>query len=345
MSTSKKWTTKPSCFLRGDFIHFLFHLCASCLVATPNHCLAKDCSAKSATDEVVQKMQSLDSASELGEVYWNLFQNYSSEQLTQLKSHSNHGVAIQACWEQLRRAIGALPPKVKSDVDWELVNPKILLRFLGFIEGRLHLTVPRKWENEMLLATAIPGDPLSLAPGSAPRSEGPTPYYDTNIGLQTSIVLRLHEADDAIIITRVSDNEVFQIPKAILNVATKEYQFLFEPSLYGGPTGEMRKINLIDSDKKYFVAYHGIQHDGRYPLFCLKKDDSKLEWTTEVICFEGGGGLTGANFYHWTEMRVTEDHVLVFGAGHISMYIEAFSIADGACLFRFNTSYGEDEGS
>ena len=320
---------------------FLFKFGAGCIVAIVSLRFPMICLAAPTADEVVQTMQSVDSARELGKVFWGLFQNCNDDQLKRLKAHSNHGVAIQASWEQLRRAIDTLPKKKSKEEEWEFVDPNSLHRFLGFIEGRLHLTIPCEWEKEMLLATAIPGDPVSLAPGSAPQDDRPTPYYDTNNKMQTATGLQLYETDDAISITRNSDRMTFQFSRAVLEDAAKEYKFI-KDSFYDGDSGEKYKINLIATDQKYFIVYHGIQYDGRYPLFCFKKGESKLQWTTEVIGFEGGGGLTGANFYHWTIMKVSGDHVIVFGAGHISMYIEAFSISNGSCLFRFNTSYGEE---
>ncbi|MGC3966409.1 MAG: hypothetical protein QM775_03260 [Pirellulales bacterium] len=85
-----------------------------------------------------------------------LFTNPSRDSLKRLKASPQHGIALRAAWEEV-----LLESRVKREhEEWVRERRVAIAKFIGFIEGRLHTSVPEFWEHGALQPLRV-GAPLS----------------------------------------------------------------------------------------------------------------------------------------------------------------------------------------
>ena len=284
--------------------------------------------------KVLENIHKAKDALELANAYSELCSVASKEQLGGLKAHRHTGIALQAAWEEV---CSTFPAHVRQGQESDTrINPRAMAYFLGFVEGRLRVRLPKWWRQGM--AKAGYNDNKSKFDGARNIIEIPysDDYYsphtdDTPSGPAGTQVVK---TVDSLHVT--VGHETFNIPKRVLE----------RVMAYFGPGNGDVVVNAgfiiavpVDA-KRFLLAFHmGL---GDYPLFCVSRPSGKILWEATVFGADWlfPGGVGGKLPDSVVDIRVAHGVVYVFGAGPCSAYIQAFSLADGKNLFRFSTSYG-----
>ena len=126
------------------------------------------------------------SAREAAGIHALLFFKAPKRDLRLWKSHAHLNIALRAAWEPVRRSVGEQAknrPRVQPGVH----RPKkpstaALYRFVGFLEGRLPVGLPKWWEVSLLKTRAHKPDNFFFP---TPK---PWPYKRTEAGVSATRV-------------------------------------------------------------------------------------------------------------------------------------------------------------
>jgi hypothetical protein len=99
--------------------------------------------------KLVEQIATASDAEKAAVGYIALFKNPDRKLLAQLKQVRQTGVALRAAWEEVLLA-GLIPGK---QPDSKIVQPEAAERFLGFVEGRLGISLPAWWEESVRRAS------------------------------------------------------------------------------------------------------------------------------------------------------------------------------------------------
>jgi hypothetical protein len=246
------------------------------------------------------------------EEYTAWFEDADLHTLQLLTKHENAQVAVWAAWRELLLAIPKHEDRLK-----DVPDPKTLERFLGFLEGRLHVVAPRWWEQEF----------LGMKVGSFGAMTVPSPkvelYERTERWLWATNNCSVHESKGNTYLQ--IGGESTALPPAVDN-AIKEHNY-------------HRLSAEADRSRCYLVTHTSIC--SRSPLYCLDRQSGKVLWRTEIwadwtMALGGGGSNLG---FHVITLSVKNDRLLVFGIGPRCCYLEEFRCENGQNVFRFCTIY------
>ena len=279
---------------------------------------------------------------ELAEAYRTLLDGASGQSIATLKTHAQDRIALPAAWEQVRRTFPKVAQMSKDGYGKAVkVDQSVVQRFIGFLEGRLKLKLPKWWESRMADAYAFDRETLGLKSAwSYDRkttrltfSIQQTPDHRTEFRFPS-----YHAPERRLLATRgfkISSREadlvvskgslICIIPKELLKTAEKEHS-THSMSCY--------------MDKDRCIVGFLPEDCNPYKVFCLDRKSSKLLWSATIWnSVAVVPGRTGRGFTHLASMLVQDKTLYVFGTEDFSMYIEAFRVEDGTNLFRFNTTY------
>lgn len=233
----------------------------------------------------------------------------SDENIRKWKQSRNHGTAMRAAWEQVRHV---LPDPPQNDA--LAVDPAMMNRFLGFVEGRLGVEPPRWWNETMLDSQAYDRDNVFFV------SREPAPCLRTQLGpvapQGTSLVRDSHW------IRIESGGQSFNVSSSILE---------------RDGNGFIDGVSCAIGESRCFVATY-FDRCVPYRLVCVEKYRRQPVWSAEVWAAGGIVNYTGVGF-HCVTVVVRGSTVILFGAGDDCAYIEGFQCDSGANVFRFSTSY------
>lgn len=261
------------------------------------------------------------SSAHMWEVNQELFAAAPMRRLKDLKTHKHDGIALRAAWEVLRRTIKESPDK-DDDADTVVrLDQRSVQRFIGFVEGRLKISLPRQFEKTLQHAQATEADNILFFPLLGfPIKHWPN--HKTPSGLVTNKdIWAVNRKDEAQLLVS-SYKKTCKVPMRYRNEAAKK--------------GIDYGLTSIIEDNQCIVGFMG-DSCFSYRLLCLNLKSSELLWSTEVWA-SGLGGFSGQD-RHLAVMKVHENKLYVFGACTRNMYIEAFDMKDGSNLFRFGTGY------
>lgn len=248
--------------------------------------------------------------SDLEESTNSLFSRLNNERLESFLLHSNDNLAVRSAWEQIVRG---------KYSNRNIHNPHCGNRaacwLVGFIEGRLSINVPEAWTNtlsrcELTLEDRTPDGGILRIPSSRYSN-----YKRNKLGFHTPLSLNIdqdHESERAY---------TLQLNEWSVPITSKWLPEISEPC-----------INAITNDKKIFIVSHD-QWGSPYPVRAMSIDH-KLLWEADIN-IDGVGVTTGLPGVHWTEMKVFNNHVYIFGASLNNIYIYGFNIMDGKRTFEF----------
>lgn len=231
-----------------------------------------------------------------------------------LKSEANDGLAIRAAWEEVRRRL----PKPDEGLfirDPTMAVPvKGVPRFLGYVEGRLKVPLPQWWAAELENARAYDRDSLVLfreyphRPGA--RSIAPA------FGIVPEVA-------------RDGTNEIrLSWDKRRLALPVKSAPF---PSV--------TRFRGLVVGKQCVIARYNFVSASPFELFCVDIESRRQIWSTQVWCGCSRTGGASGPLSHDIDLVCREGVLFVFGMEERTAYIEAFAMADGRNLLRFNTTY------
>jgi hypothetical protein len=242
--------------------------------------------------------------------YQTFFKKVGAEGVRRLQMHGHDGIAIQAAWEEVMLSFPEKEPERAVPL-----NRDKLTWFLGFLQGRARVQVPRWWADVLLGSHAyhrygiFPGRPKEELYHWAGLDSTGAPH-DTS----------LRREGDKIFLS--IGKESVQLPDDLLE-----------------KNGEGRvysNVSALMTPSRCYVAVHG---DVGYPyrLVCVERSSAKVAWKSDVWAT----WWAGAENRHDMWVAVTEQNkrIVVFGAADTGFHVEAFRPEDGANLFRFSTRY------
>jgi hypothetical protein len=192
-------------------------------------------------------------------------------------------------------------PEAKQEHD---VHPddKVLSRFLGLIEGRIQCPIPLAFEATLRSAKGISRKSISfICPA---RVEEELKKY------------KPRELGDEWIIERGALSFKLPIERGM------------------GPVDNVA-VDLNDE-----VAYIGLYGwpPNPYQLVAVNRTSQKVIWSSKVWAAGGLKDYEGHG-WHFVEIRLTGDQLIVFGVSGACAYIETFDAKTGQNRCRFSTAY------
>jgi hypothetical protein len=264
------------------------------------------------TESVIQKLAAeiatAESSSEAVKGYAKLFKTPTPELTRQLKGLPQDGIALRAAWEE-----AILKGKIRED-STKLDRQVAIARFLGFVEGRLGISLPVWWE-EAIHKAGNEGKG-HIGPG-LPKN----PYHHVASGrweFDMPNGQSISRTDDSTTISFC--DETMSIPKALVD------------EVIGG-----RMSVLIEKDRCFVASHNTLGYS--YPLTCLDRKTGKLLWKASV--WDWASRIPGATgtWYEYVSVVGKNDRVYVIGTGVHNFYIDAFDQKTGKNVFRFANCY------
>jgi hypothetical protein len=241
------------------------------------------------------------------------------DKLQELMGGANDGIAIRAAWEKVRRQlaqdIAGHRQKIPEGILFKGTN-----RFVGFLEGRLRIPVPRWWGRELTEARTSEFDrPRFFWNREVGEKVGPRDISNTFGTVPT--------------IERNKDRGVkIAWDNRTLQFSAKEIPEQDFDSLTG--VVYRNRCLLVQYTRDDFPKL-------RLEIDCVDVSSSKIAWSIQRTFDDRPGrasGHTGASI-HEVALVCRDDVVYVFGMELSMVYIEALRFSDGHALMRFNDSY------
>ena len=188
-------------------------------------------------------------------------------------------------------------------------------RFLGFVEGRLRIALPRFWEAAIRDVMAYDRFEISFS----------------DIPLKPDHTIPLVAIERSNMSQRPEEKKIeLKLPGESLIVASQ--------SFHKAATEFGITLSAFLARKRCYVAiYHCLP--GRYSMWCIDRKTGEVLWRTDVWVAGSLPAFSGFDNSHVTQIMVDVDRVLVFGISSSCVYVEAFNARDGKSLFRFSTAY------
>jgi len=250
-------------------------------------------------------MSQVDSPTALAKRVAELVSARPAQQLDILATDRDCATALASGWERVRRTL----PRLRRQ---ELVSPdaQAISRFLGLVEGRMQVPLPRIWEATV---KSVKGYEQGVIWFPFPRTEG---VSATGHRLAESEVSAPTRRGEQWIVRK--GNETISLPA--------EDHF-----------GPVDKSTVEVSGRVAFVALYGSAPDP-YQLFSVDRSNGKVNWTSEVWAAGGFVNYHGLG-WHVVGMRLVAEKLAVFGVSEGTAYIEVFDCESGENQYRFGTAY------
>jgi hypothetical protein len=234
-------------------------------------------------------------------------------ELQRLVSVPDRTAAMAAAWERVRRT---MPETEQVDV----VTPDLLAvsRFLGLIEGRVGVPVPKAWEET-----------VKSAVGRSQRNIWFPPRWDLALIGRSSGQWPL-ERDGAHWLVK-KDSQSITLP-AQDQVET-----------FSDATVEC-------AGESAYVGLYGSLPTSAYRLFAVNQGSGNVVWSCNVwgtsrIRPRGVIVNTSGSDWHVANMRASGETLVVFGFSSRAVYLEAFDRKTGENRCRFSTAYFDFDAS
>jgi hypothetical protein len=229
--------------------------------------------------------------------------------LSRLQAHSSDTIAIQAAWMQVELTVPAEKPVGAVRPDREK-----LAWFLGFLEGRARINLPKWWATAILDARAnrrgnIYAGGINVLTRPGDPSEEKQPAKATIERRQGGLIIQLGQAS-----AKLPDDFVDKVRK-------QEHH---------------NNVRALFTPTHLYVAIH--ESVGyTYRLACVERSTLKLNWVSDVW----GSWWASASGQHRQSVEIVEHghRVVVFGVSSPGFHVEAFRKDDGTNIFRFSNSY------
>lgn len=229
------------------------------------------------------------------------------ELLERMRADDDNGIAFTAAWEAIRRRVQEGEPTPR----W--VDAAALNRFVGFVEGRLRVPLPREW-TEGVLSAWVTSQKMICFQSIEEKFD-----VETEAGWRVSGVDEANDFEDQLRIT-VGGHDL-TVPASLRSDSFFSWQ---------------RFASVAHDSRRCYVAHFG-PGPFSYTLYCLDLESGDRKWVTtvQVTLRHYGGGVPGVHRVWIVPRKKT---VVVFGLC-CGAYIEVFRKSDGRNLYRFCTDY------
>ena len=244
------------------------------------------------------------------DAYKRLLAQASPSQLSAWRNTGHISIAFGAAWTRVQRTLPDVDKGVDAEVDRAGVS-----KFMGFIEGRLHVEPPKFWEEALLgMRARVNTQPIFGWPKEKL-------YIANAVGYDCSMGISAKRSGDAI--TLASGLHRCLLPVADIRKAEE--------------TTRVESLSVLFDEKRCYVAMHSDRCEP-YRLVAYDMKAGTREWITTVwgrgdkIVYMGKG-------FHFVTLVPSEAGMAAFGVADDAAYVELFSAKDGKCKGRFCTSY------
>jgi hypothetical protein len=236
--------------------------------------------------------------------FHELFKKVGVAGLPELQQSPHDSIAVQAAWQELAMTVPDFEKEVPSDFR---VDRAKLNWFLGFLEGRGRVRLPKWWSDAILRAEVRRGRSFCF-----PEQETSPPW--PKVGEDCKVTKR-----GDVFTLRVGSDSI-----------------VLPPQITGTIHDGSRHFTGCFTSKDCYVA--DFQDSGYEFTVCkIDRQTDKVVWTAQVWGSYrgsmGGSGVRGEG-----SIEVQGDRVVVFG-NSIGIHVEAFRTDNGKNLFRFSNGY------
>jgi hypothetical protein len=277
----------------------------------------------------IQKLLAATKPQQAKEINDRVFARASSDLLKRLKQDASANVAVRAAWEQVRRTVPETPGPNHVQP-----NPKKVERFLGFLEGRSHLSLPDWWQRALRSMVAYGRDSWSSSERIESARYPDVSYPDT--GIRTKAIETEKRTVSPFPILAPPNTRVTRLGNNF-ELRNESRRALVPMSLLQDYAGR----NLLEptlTPTECFLALRSYGSDCEYPLVAIDSQSGQVRWKSVVWGQYSPVGSSGTRYYR-VSILLDEQRVIVLGAGTDGAHIEAFRRDTGASIFRFSTSY------
>ncbi|HJT36569.1 MAG TPA: hypothetical protein VJ783_31390 [Pirellulales bacterium] len=247
--------------------------------------------------------------------YRAVFLRDDEDAMSELTSDESTTIALKAAWRLAEVRCTERPDRLP------------LVRFLGFVEGRVTAPVPAWWEACLLASRFDDNRARRLLPGRWPDvDERLFERHTIELGDERlTVPSRAQPELEGDWLLWKEDHLLGRIPRTMLqreDVNSRDWAAI-----------------TSNGERLYFAI--GSDFDGSFGLACLTLDGKELwramGWGTGPL----RGGVSGP-WWASCELKIVGNHVIVFGEAYRGLFIEAFDSRSGAPVFRFCTRYIEE---
>lgn len=241
-----------------------------------------------------------------GRMDWCMaFYKSDTSELSELMLDQNDMIAVRAAWERQVRQFPAITvgSTIKTD-------PRQIERFVGFVEGRLHVHPPRAWIQGMFS--------VSVAPRRA------TTFHLPKVA---------HHRTNSIFVVPDAVSLVRDRGAATIAMADRRSTFSLEEFAEFSEREEPR-IAVAFHDSVCVIA--GYSSD-RNIVLCLDAGTGAVRWRA----YGWGSGMvssSGRGHADVVELMITDDNVFAFATTAFAASIDRFDIKSGNATLRFGTA-------
>ena len=231
----------------------------------------------------------------------------SLDDLEAWKASASLSVSLRAAWEPVQRVLPEREQARDSPLDREL-----LARFLGFVEGRLAVSLPPFWEEAFENAGGRTQDDVGF---SLPQEWPPQEVSDDQL-VTKGVDVRRSDGQW----TLSNGSQSFTVTGELLKSAKMSSFDAIDA--------------LFDGGRCYFTLRGG--RTNPFQLGCGDTASNRLLWKADVWAAGDDLGYVGKGF-HLVSLERSGNTLHVFGVGDDCAYVESFSCKDGSALGRFCT--------
>jgi hypothetical protein len=246
------------------------------------------------------------------EAITKLFKILSTDQIRDLKEHEHDTIAIAAAWHEVRETFAETTKPDTLPQCGAKIDQAALERFLGFVEGRLRIRLPKVWQESCR-------HPRVYSPRSIRiQTFKYWPRHSTDAGFSAPLSVQATKEDGRVTVN--TDVGECQLPKSVLS----------KKDLLAGSLAA-----AIDTEYCVCAFYNEIGYG--YKLHCVNLKKESVVWTKPV--FAGFyGGVSGTGYQSRVSIHLKAGHAFVFGTCLMGSYVEVFSLKTGQPTCRFTSA-------
>jgi hypothetical protein len=230
----------------------------------------------------------------------------------QPRVHQYTSASLDEAWDRIRRAI----PEKEGKESKREVDGRLLQRFLGFLEGRLRVNLPKQWERSVGAARAFHRDNIVFDVDRKRRMiRGTHGFY---LDRQNKLNVRRNSAE--LVVDRVS-----------IGIPMDAYKRLTAMK----PTHRCSQLSVLVSGDRCFIANYA-NTGTPFFLLCLNRTSNEVEWQSEAKG-SGVGAYLGVGS-HAVYLAENDESIVAFGVEGISIHIEGFDKKSGRRQFWFSSA-------
>lgn len=257
---------------------------------------------------------------ESSRAYQALFSHVAPMELTRLQQDEHLGIALQAAWEhytvpvsrqrQSRHKRHGSHARSQGNIVYDTHQLKAFVRF---VQQRSGARVPEWWKATIIDIEVVPR--RGHLYGNAYKQSDPG-FVEAAAGRYVRSGVTLKDSN------------------GVLRYTHKDRIVEFRKDLFDSSFESL--LAHVTESQSVVAAFSGAL-GCEFKVAAFRGGDLQPEWTSKI--WAAGRTSLGGVCFHRVELVVSKGTLFVFGAEFQGLYLEAFKLSTGECLYRFSTSY------